>query len=97
LLEDYLGGLAIKIDLGIEVSEMNRDIAFGMLYRRDYPVKCRKEKVERIYFCYNQMNINVESSLGWIVKSIQEIFDSPIRNLIRLIVSTNIRKREVDI
>uniref|UniRef100_A0A915LHE5 Uncharacterized protein n=1 Tax=Meloidogyne javanica TaxID=6303 RepID=A0A915LHE5_MELJA len=44
LLEDYLGGLAIKIDLGIEVSEMNRDIAFGMLYRRDYPVKCRKEK-----------------------------------------------------
>jgi len=46
-----LGVYALKIDLGIEAPEMNRDIAFGMLYRRDYPVKCRKEKVERIYFC----------------------------------------------
>uniref|UniRef100_A0A915M7G9 Uncharacterized protein n=1 Tax=Meloidogyne javanica TaxID=6303 RepID=A0A915M7G9_MELJA len=43
-LEDYLGVLALNIDLGIEVPLLNRDIAFGMLYRRDYPVKCRKEK-----------------------------------------------------
>nr|CAD2133957.1 unnamed protein product [Meloidogyne enterolobii] len=49
-LEDYLGVYALKIDLGIEVPEMNRDIAFGMLYRRDYPVKCQKEKVEENLF-----------------------------------------------
>uniref|UniRef100_A0A915N223 Uncharacterized protein n=1 Tax=Meloidogyne javanica TaxID=6303 RepID=A0A915N223_MELJA len=48
-LEDYLGVLALNIDLGIEVPEMNRDIAFGMLYRRDYPVKCRDGKVEDLF------------------------------------------------
>jgi len=44
-----LGVLALNIDLGIEVPEMNRDIAFGMLYRRDYPVKCRDGKVEDLF------------------------------------------------
>uniref|UniRef100_A0A915MBW1 Uncharacterized protein n=1 Tax=Meloidogyne javanica TaxID=6303 RepID=A0A915MBW1_MELJA len=43
-LEDYLGVYALKIDLGIEVPIMNRDIAFGMLYRRNYPIKCRDGK-----------------------------------------------------
>nr|CAD2166882.1 unnamed protein product [Meloidogyne enterolobii] len=81
-LEDYLGVLALNIDLGIGFV-LNRDIAFGMLYRRDYPIKCRKEKVERIYFRYNQMTIKVE--MGRIIKSIQVIFENPIQNLIRLL------------
>ncbi|CAK5091648.1 unnamed protein product [Meloidogyne enterolobii] len=81
-LEDYLGVSALNIDLGIGFG-LNRDIAFGMLYRRDYPIKCRKEKVERIYFRYNQMTIKVE--MGRIIKSIQVIFESPIQNLLRLL------------